>query len=69
MYDGVYNPNVIDAAFVFPSSDVAIRHMTNRPGVAGAVLQTALLLINSVSDGLWKYIQNSVNPKPEELES
>ena len=40
----------------------------NRPGVAGAVLQTALLLIK-VTDGLWKYIQNTVNPKPKKLKA
>ena len=31
---------------------VAITSFFNRPGVAGAVLQTALSLINSVTDGL-----------------
>ena len=41
----------------------------NRPGVAGAVLQSPPSLIDSVSDGLWKYIPNTVNPKPEELGS
>ena len=40
----------------------------NRSGVAGAVLQTASLLIK-VSHGLWKYIQSTINPKTEELES
>ena len=34
--------------------------LVNRPGVAGAVLHTASLLIDSVSDGLWKYIQTSL---------
>ena len=37
--------------------------LINRPGVAGALLQKALLLINllnnSVNDGLWKCIQNN----------
>ena len=41
----------------------------NRPGVAGAVLQSPPSVINWLSDGLWKYIQSTVNPKPEELES
>ena len=39
------------------------------PGVAGAVPQTASSLIRKVSYGLWKYIPNTVNPKPEELGS
>ena len=47
--------------------------LVNRPGVAGAVLQSPPWLtdwlINCLSDGLWKYIQNLVNPKPEEVES
>ena len=38
-----------------------------RPGEDGDV-QTPLLLIHSLStDPLWKYIQNTVSPKPEEL--
>ena len=37
----------------------------NRPGVAGAVLQSPPLLINySLIHGLWKYLQSNVNPKP-----
>ena len=36
----------------------------NRPGVAGAVLQTPPSLIKSLIHGLWKYIQGIVNPKP-----
>ena len=39
----------------------------NRPGVVEAVLQSPPSLINSVSDGLGKYLPNTVNPKPEEL--
>ena len=39
----------------------------NRPGEVGAVLQTPLLLINSLTNGLWKYLKHSVNPKPLEL--
>ena len=45
----------------------------NRPVVAGFVLQTPLLLIDwlnsSLSDGLWKYLQNTFSLKPEELGS
>ena len=41
-----------------------------RPGVAGAVLQKPLLLIYSMIHGLghnlWKYLQNSIYPKPLE---
>ena len=36
----------------------------NRPGVAGAVLQSPPSLTHSLSHGLWKYIQGTVNPKP-----
>ena len=42
--------------------------MINRPGVAGAVLQTALSSIR-VSDDLLKYIQSNITPKLLELES
>ena len=42
-----------------------VRHLFNRPGVAGAVLQTASSLIK-VGHCLWKYIPNIVNPRPEE---
>ena len=46
----------------------------NRPGVAGAVLQTASWFVKSVSHcTLWKYlppdIHNIINPKPLELDS
>ena len=44
------------------------KSIITRSGVAGAVIQTALSL-SKVTDGLWKYIQNNVRPKPEELES
>ena len=37
----------------------------NRPGVAGAVLQTPPSLIHSISES--KYLPNTLNPKPEEL--
>ena len=37
-------------------------NLFNRPGVAGAVLQTALLLIKSFSDGLWKYLYSAATP-------
>ena len=41
-----------------------VAKIINRPGVAGAVLQTPPLLIDwfmdSLSDGFWKYLQNSV---------
>ena len=46
---------------------ILLKHLFKRPSVAGAVLQTDSC--NSVSDGLWKYIHNTVNPKPEALES
>ena len=36
-----------------------------KPYVAWAVLQTASKLIK-VSDGLWIYVPNTVNPQPEE---
>ena len=38
--------------------------VVNRPGVAGAVLQSPPSLIDSLSHGLWKYLQGTVNPKP-----
>ena len=39
----------------------------NRPGVAGAVLQTPPSFIDSVRNTLWKYLQNIITPKPFEL--
>ena len=36
-------------------------------GVAGAVLQTALWLIKWLSHPLWKYLKNTISPKPYEL--
>ena len=36
----------------------------DRPGVAGTVVQTALWLTNQLSHSLWKYLQNTVSPKP-----
>ena len=35
----------------------------NRPNVAGAVLQTPQLQINSVRHPLWKYLHNTITPK------
>ena len=35
----------------------------NRPGVAGAVLQTPQSLIKSVSNPLWKYLQTNLTSK------
>ena len=52
----------------WPKPSQPSQPLFNRPGVAGAVLQTALSL-SKVRYGLWKYIQNNVSPKPEELES
>ena len=40
-----------------------------RPGVAGAVLHTASLLVKSLSDPFPADLHNSINPKPEELGS
>ena len=42
-------------------------YIFNRPGVAMAVLQLALLLINSVSDGLWKYLYGAAMPQQLEM--
>ena len=70
------NTALIDS-IIYQLSHWVILSLTifNRPGVAGAVLQTPLSFIHSlinslikVSDGLWKYIQSTVNLKPEELE-
>ena len=36
----------------YGKKNIKMVHMFNRPGVAGAVLQTPLLLINSVTHGL-----------------
>ena len=49
-----------------------IYSVINRPDVAGAVLQSALLLINSlinnsVSQPFHHNLQNIINHKPEEL--
>ena len=40
------------SAIMGPPVEWEIMHVFNRPGVAGAVLQTPLSLNNSVSDGL-----------------
>ena len=48
--------------------------LVNKPGVARAVLQTHSSLIKwlsrsvnqSLSDPLWKYLQNNVSPKPKD---
>ena len=42
-------------------------YIINRTGVAGAVLQTPPWLIHLLRDVLWKYLHNSVYPKPLEL--
>ena len=39
----------------------------NRPSVAGTVLQTALSLINSLTDGLCKYLHGATTPKRLEI--
>ena len=43
------------------------KNISNRPGVAGAVLQTALWLtdwlIYSLNDGLWKYLYGAPTPQ------
>ena len=48
-----------------------LKTLFNRPGVAGAVLQTPPSLIDSfihsLSDPLWKYLQKIITPKPFEL--
>ena len=43
--------------------------LINRPGVAGAVLQTPPWLIKWLTYGLWKYVQNNITPILLELES
>ena len=43
--------------------------LKNRPGVAGAVLQTPLSLNEPVGHPLWKYLQKTVSPKPKDLRS
>ena len=44
--------------FVLVHSKTSI--IINRPGIAGAVLQTPSSLINSLSDDLWNYL--SIQP-------
>ena len=43
------------------------RELFNRPGVAGAVIQTPLLLIKLFADPFPPNLQNIINPKPFEL--
>ena len=43
--------------------------LINRPGVAGAVLLTPLLLVISFSDPFVQSLQDTINPKPEWLGS
>ena len=43
--------------------------VVNRPGVAGAVLQTALSLINSLSDGFLPDLHHIITPTLLEPES
>ena len=67
--------NQLDRTALLYSTSVLCQdvYLINRPGVAGAFLQSPPSfinsLINSLTDGLWKYIPNTVNPKPEELGS
>ena len=44
-------------------------YIFNRPGVAGVVLQSPPLLINSLRDPFVKNLQDTVYPKQEELVS
>ena len=46
----------------------AFHPLINRPGVAGAVLQTASSLIKSVMHPFPPNLQDIINPKPLELE-
>ena len=43
------------------------KRIINRPGVAGAVLQTPPSLIDSSIHPLWKYLQTIITSKPLEL--
>ena len=43
---------------------ITILHIVNKPGVAAAVLQTPLSLIESVSDPFPPNLQNIITPKP-----
>ena len=49
--------------------DLARPYIINRPGVAGAVLQSPPLLIDSVSQPFPPNLQNTINHKPKELGS
>ena len=42
--------------------DCKCSHIINRPGVAGAVLQTPSLLIKTLTDDLWKYLYSAATP-------
>ena len=54
-------------SLILPFSGIALGRV-HRPGIAGAVLQTPSLLINSfvktLSDPLWKYLQNTLALAP-----
>ena len=56
-----------------PCSGCIVYYIVNRPGVAGAVLQTALSFIDSFihsfSEPFPPDIHNIINPKPLELDS
>ena len=60
--DSVYEPQC-QFMCLFPQC------IFNRPGVAGAVLQTASSLIHSVGQPFPPNLQNIINHKPEELGS
>ena len=59
------------ASVIYCNVYVAQPHIFNKPGVAGAVLQTPSSLIQSVSQSvthpLWKYFQTIITSKPLEL--
>ena len=40
-----------------------MRIFFNRPGVAGAALQTPSWLSHAFSDGLWKYVYGAARPQ------
>ena len=54
------------SSFIWPCKSLS-EALFNRPGVAGAVLQTPLSPTDSITHDLWKYLQYTFTLKPKEL--
>ena len=72
LFTNIFTQPLVERLYLIPGLICSIG-VFNRPGVARAVLQTPSSFIHSlsqsVSDPLWKYIQNTFTPKPKKLGS